>query len=163
MFFSNTHWPQLMAPFYSILFANSFCQFNSDESVLQCLMSLDKIERDQRQFLHPESLQTLQIPSSMLIFYLLQFFIGFRSGNWEQWQNLHFVLSDPFLCWLFYWKIQPLPHYKAFWPQDSNYFLQLSSCDPWRVFDHSNYLPHVALRQYRHKQYTVGRFVIGTT
>ncbi len=29
MFFSNTHWPQLTVPFYSILFETSICQFNS--------------------------------------------------------------------------------------------------------------------------------------
>ncbi len=29
MFFSNTHWPQLTAPFYSILCETSICQFNS--------------------------------------------------------------------------------------------------------------------------------------
>ena len=28
MFFSNTHWPQLMAPFYSVLFETSICQVN---------------------------------------------------------------------------------------------------------------------------------------
>ncbi len=31
MFFSNTHRPQLMAPFYSILFETSICQFNSSK------------------------------------------------------------------------------------------------------------------------------------
>ncbi len=29
--FSNTHWPQLTAPFYSILFETSICQFNSSK------------------------------------------------------------------------------------------------------------------------------------
>ncbi len=29
MFFSNTHWSQLTAPFYSILFETFICQFNS--------------------------------------------------------------------------------------------------------------------------------------
>ncbi len=31
MFFCNTHWPQLTAPFYSILFETSICQFNSSK------------------------------------------------------------------------------------------------------------------------------------
>ncbi len=31
MFFSNTHWPQLTASFYSILFETSICQFNSSK------------------------------------------------------------------------------------------------------------------------------------
>ncbi len=29
--FSNTHWPQLTAPFYSILFETSICQLNSSK------------------------------------------------------------------------------------------------------------------------------------
>ncbi len=31
MCFSNTHWPQLTAPFYSILFETSICLFNSSK------------------------------------------------------------------------------------------------------------------------------------
>ncbi len=31
MFFFNTHWPQLTAPFYSIHFETSICQFNSSK------------------------------------------------------------------------------------------------------------------------------------
>ncbi len=31
-----------------------------------------------------------------------------------------------------------------------NYFLQFSSCGPWRVFSHSNSPPHRALGRYRH-------------
>ncbi len=31
MFLSNTHWPQLTVPFYSILFETSICQFNSSK------------------------------------------------------------------------------------------------------------------------------------
>ncbi len=31
-----------------------------------------------------------------------------------------------------------------------NYFLQFSSCGPWRVFTHSNSPPHRALGRYRH-------------
>ncbi len=31
MFLSNIHWPQLMAPFYLILFETSICQFNSSK------------------------------------------------------------------------------------------------------------------------------------
>ncbi len=31
-----------------------------------------------------------------------------------------------------------------------NYFLQFSSCGPWRVFSHSNSPPHHALGRYRH-------------
>ncbi len=34
MFFSTTFWPQLTAPFYSILFETSICQFNSSKCSL---------------------------------------------------------------------------------------------------------------------------------
>ncbi len=38
----------------------------------------------------------------------------------------------------------------VFWPPRLNYFLQFSSCGPWRVFGHSNSPPHCALGRYRH-------------
>ncbi len=57
---SNTHWPQLTAPFYSILFETSICQFNSSEcSLIMPDEVREHLTRDQRPFLHPESLQTL--------------------------------------------------------------------------------------------------------
>ncbi len=37
----------------------------------------------------------------------------------------------------------------VFWPRDST-ILQFYSCDPWRVFSHSNSPPHRALGRYRH-------------
>ncbi len=60
MFFSNTHWPQLIAPFHSILFETSICQFNS--STFYPIMPdevREHLTRDQRTLLHLESLQTL--------------------------------------------------------------------------------------------------------
>ncbi len=72
MFFSNTHWPQLTAPFYSILFETSICQFNSSTCSPIILDEVkEHLTRDQRSFLHPESLQILQIHRSMTV--LLQF------------------------------------------------------------------------------------------
>ncbi len=57
----------------------------------------EHMTRDQRPFLHPESLQTLYIPSSMTVLLLFSsphsFSTGFRSE-----QKLGFVLSDPLLC-----------------------------------------------------------------
>ncbi len=86
MFFSNTHWPQLTAPFYSILFKTSICQFNS--STFSPIMPdevREHLTRDQRPFLHPESLQTLYIHSSMTVLLLFSsphsFSIGFRSED----------------------------------------------------------------------------------
>ncbi len=78
MFLSNTHWPQLTAPFYSIFFETSICQFNSSEcSPIMTDEVREHLTRDQRPFLHPESLQVLQIHSFFssvhsLIFYRVQ-------------------------------------------------------------------------------------------
>ncbi len=58
MFFSNTHWPQLTLSFYSILFETSIFQFNSPKcsSIIPDEVR-EHLTRDQRPFLHPESLQ----------------------------------------------------------------------------------------------------------
>ncbi len=40
--------------------------------------------------------------------------------------------------------------FKGFLILRLNYFLQFSSCGPWRVFSHSNSPPHRALGLYRH-------------
>ncbi len=64
MFFFDTHWPQLTEPFYSILFETSICQFNSSKcSPIIPDEIRELLTRDQRSFLHPESLQILQIHS----------------------------------------------------------------------------------------------------
>ncbi len=121
MFFSNAHWPQLMAPFYSILFETSICQFNS--SKLSPIMPdevREHLTRDQRPFLHPESLQILQIHSSMtvlllfsssLIFYRVQV----RGLEWpaEAWFCAQWPIFVLFL-WIVFgllsgWKIQTWP------------------------------------------------------
>ncbi len=88
MFFSNTHWPQLTAPFYSILFETSICQFNSSKcSPIMPDEVRKHLTRDQRPFLHPESLQILQIHSSMTVFLLFSSphssSTGFRSEDWN--------------------------------------------------------------------------------
>ncbi len=119
MFFSNTHWSQLNLPFYSILFEISICQFSS--SKLSPLL-LDEVRkhptRDQRPFLHPESLQILQIPCSMLVLLLFSsshsFYTGFRSEDWKDHSRSLVLCSVPifvlflrFVFGLFYgWKIQ---------------------------------------------------------
>ncbi len=64
-FFSNTHWPQLTAPFYSILFETSIHQLNSSKcSPIMNDEVQEHLTRDQRPLLHPESLQILQFNSS---------------------------------------------------------------------------------------------------
>ncbi len=88
MFFSNTHWPQLTAPFYTKLFETSICQFNSSKCSPIIPDEVTKhLTRDQRPFLHPESLQTLYIHSSMTVLLLFRSLhsssTGFRSEGWK--------------------------------------------------------------------------------
>ncbi len=88
MFFSHTHWPQLIAPCYSILFETSICQFNSSKcSPIMPDEVREHVTRDQRPFLHPESLQILQIHSSMTVLLLFSsphsFSTAFRSEDWN--------------------------------------------------------------------------------
>ncbi len=88
MFFTNTYWLQLTAPFYSILFETSICQFNSSEfSPIMPDEVREHLTRDQRPFLHPESLQILQIHSSMTVLLLFSsphsFSTGCRSEDWN--------------------------------------------------------------------------------
>ncbi len=119
MFFSNTHWSQLTASFYSILFETSICQFTSSKCSPIMLDEIrEHLTRDQRPFLHPESLQILQIHSSMLVLLLFSsphsFSIGFRSEDWnghiaEAW----FCASDPFFVWIIVRLEDPnVAHYK---------------------------------------------------
>jgi len=55
----------------------------------------EHLTRDQRPFIHTESLQILQIPRSMLVFLLFSsahsFSIGFRSGT-------GMAVADAWLC-----------------------------------------------------------------
>ncbi len=92
MFFSNTHWPQLTAPFYSILFETSICQFNS--SKFSPIMPDEVREHLTRSETIPSSrdhsfilLQILQIHSSMTVVLLFSSphscSIGFRSEDWN--------------------------------------------------------------------------------
>ncbi len=106
MFFSNTHWPQLTAPFYSILFETSICQFNSSKfSPIMPDEVREHLTRDQRTFLHPESLQILQIPSSMTVLLLFSsphlFSIGFRSEDWNGHSRSLVLCSVTHFCVVF--------------------------------------------------------------
>ncbi len=110
------------APFYSILFKTSICQFNS--STFSFIMPdevREHLTRDQRPFLHPESLQILQIHSSMTVLLLFSsphsFSTGFRSEDWNGHSSslvlcsvTHFCVVLRFVCGLLYdWKIQTWP------------------------------------------------------
>ncbi len=106
MFFSNTHWPQLTAPFYSILFETSICQFNSSKfSPIMPDEVREHLTRIQRPFLRPESLQILQIPSSMLVLLLFSsshsFSIGFRSEDWNGHSRSLVLFSVTHFCVVF--------------------------------------------------------------
>ncbi len=90
MFFSNTHWSQLTAPFYSIHFEISICQFNCSKcSPVIPDEVREHLIRDQRPFLHPESLQILQIPSSMMVLLLFSSSHSFSTGFWSEDWNCH--------------------------------------------------------------------------
>ncbi len=70
------------------IIATSFSQDNSSEfSPIMPEEFGEHLIRDQRPFLHPESLPILQIHSSMLVLLLFSsphsFSTGFRSGNWN--------------------------------------------------------------------------------
>ncbi len=103
MFFSNTHWPQLAAPFYSLLF------FSYNEV-------REHLTRDQRPFLNPASLQILQIHSSMLVVLLFSSphssSTGFRSEDGNGQQKLFFVVFE--VCvWIIVQLEDPnMAHYK---------------------------------------------------
>ncbi len=106
MFFSNTHWPQLTAPFYSILLETSICQFNSSKcSPIMPDDVREHLTRDQRPFLHPESLQTLQIHSSMTVLHLFSsphsFSTGFRSEDWNGHSRSLVLCSVTHFCVVF--------------------------------------------------------------
>ncbi len=107
MFFSNTHWPQqLTVPFYSILFEISICQFNSSKfSPIMPDEVREHVTRDQRPFLHPESLQILQIHSSMTVLLLFSsphsFSTGFRSEDWNDHSRSLVLCSVTHFCVVF--------------------------------------------------------------
>ncbi len=63
MFFSNTHWAQLMVPFYSILFETSICQNNSSEfSPIMPDEVREHLTRDQRPFIITPDPSDSQLP-----------------------------------------------------------------------------------------------------
>ncbi len=106
MFFSNTHWPQLTATFYSILFETSICQFNISKcSPIMPDEVRKHLTRDQRPFLHPESLQILQIHSSMTVLLLFSSphssSTGFRSEDWNGHSRSLVLCSVTHFCVVF--------------------------------------------------------------
>ncbi len=125
MFFSNTHWPQLPTPFYSILFETSICQFNSSKcSPVMPDEVREHLTRDQRPFLHPESLQILQIHRSITVLLLFSSphscSTGFRSEDWNGQSRILVLCSVTHICvvfevcvWIIVWLEDPnMAHYE---------------------------------------------------
>ncbi len=85
MFFCNTHWPQLTVPFYSILYETSIYQFNSSKcSPIMPDEVREHLTRDQRPFLHPESLQILQITAPWRCFFSSVHLTHFLQGSGQR-------------------------------------------------------------------------------
>ncbi len=135
MFFSNTHWPQLTEPFYSILFETSIYQFNSSKcSPIIPDEVREHLTRDQRPFLHPESLQTLYIHRSMTVLLLFSSphssSTGFSSEDWNDHRRslvscsvTHFCVFLRFVFGLLYgWKIQTCPIIRFLTESVTNWF-----------------------------------------
>ncbi len=84
----------------------------------------EHLTRDQRPFLHPESLQILQIHSSMTVLLLFSsphsFSIGFRSEDWNGHSRsmvlcsvTHFCVVFEVCVWIIVWLEDPnMAHYK---------------------------------------------------
>ncbi len=92
MFFSNTHWPQFTAPFYSIIFLTNISHFNSFKcSPIMSDEVREHLTRDQSPFLHPESLQIFRFTASSLQF-THSSSTGFRSENtWHEIRDHSFI------------------------------------------------------------------------
>ncbi len=90
--FSNIYWPHLTGPFYSILCETSICQFNSSTcSPIMPDEVREHLTRDQRPFLHPESLQIFRFTASPLQF-THSSSTGFRSENtWHEIRDHSFI------------------------------------------------------------------------
>ncbi len=103
------------------IIATSFSQDNSSEfSPIMPEEFEEHLIKDQRPFLHPESLQILQIHSSMLVLLLFSsphsFSAGFRSEDWDGHGRSFILCSVTHFCVDFVvyfgllsrWKIQPV-------------------------------------------------------
>ncbi len=117
--FTISCWPQLLAPNY----CNVLSQHNSSE--FSHIMPEDFGEhliRDQRPFLHTESLQILQIHSSMTVLLLFSsphsFSVGFRSEDRDSHGKRFILCSVTHFCVYFdvcfgllsWWKIHTRPN-----------------------------------------------------
>ncbi len=121
MFFSNTHWPQLMSTFYSILFETSICQNSIWVFSYNAWGGYRTPDKRSETFLHTESLQILQIHISMTELLLFSsshsFSTGFRSEDCNGHSRSLVLCSVTHFCVVFKvcfvllsgWKIQTWP------------------------------------------------------
>ncbi len=115
--FTISCWPNYWHPIISM----SFSQGNSSEfSPIMPEEFGEHLIRDQRPFLHTESLQILQIPSSMLVLLLFSsphYSVGFRSEDRDSKGKRLILSSVTHFCVYFdvcfgllsWWKIQTWP------------------------------------------------------
>ncbi len=118
-FFSNTYWPQLSAPFYSILFETSICQFNG--SKCSPIMPDEVREHMTRDHSFIQNLsRSFIFPASWRYFFCSVHFTHFLHGSGQRTGMVaeawfcalwHFcVLFLSFVFGLLYgWKIQTWP------------------------------------------------------
>ncbi len=116
--FSNTHWPQLTAPFYSIFFETSICQFNS--SKCSPIMP-DEVREHLKEIRDHSFIQNLsrflQIHSFFSSVHLTHFLQGSGQRTGMAIAEAWFCAQWPIFVWflrfvfglLYGWKIQTWP------------------------------------------------------
>ncbi len=105
MFFSNTHWPQLTASFYSILFETSICQFNSSNF---CPIMPDDVRehltRDQRHSFIQNHSRSFRFPDPWWCFFSSvhphSCSAGFRSEDWNGHSRTHSCVVFEVCVWI---------------------------------------------------------------
>ncbi len=114
MFFFNTHWPQLTAPFYSIHFETSICQFNSSKFSSLMPDEVRETMRLDQSFIqnHSRSFRCTAPCWFILLFrFPYSFSTRFRSEDWNGHREAWFYAQWPIFVFglLFGWKIQTWP------------------------------------------------------
>ncbi len=115
MFFSNTHWPQLTASFYSILFETSICQFNSSNfSPIMPDDVREHLTRDQRHSFIQNPSRSFRFPDPWRCFFSSVHLTHVLQGSG---QRTGMAIAEPILVLflrfvfglLYGWKIQTWP------------------------------------------------------
>ncbi len=121
MFFSNTHWPQLMSTFYTILFETSICQFNSSKLIHNADEVTEHLTRDQRHFFIQNHSRPFRFTSPWRSFFSSVHLTRFLQGSGqrtgmaiaEAWSSAQWPIFVLFLRFVFGllsgWKIQTQP------------------------------------------------------